>query len=208
MKTLIIASKNQHKIEELQTMLASLDFKIIGVNQFPDYDAPEETGSTFIENAQIKAKAIQKYLSLEKISHLGLSGQEIYILADDSGLECDDLKGAPGIYSSRYAGETATDLANNQKLVKDIQKVLHPTRRARFKCALSLIRPNGSEEAIEGNCEGLIVLTPKGEHGFGYDPLFYVEQYEKTIAELGPEIKNKISHRAKALEKLVKVLEK
>lgn len=199
MNPLYIASKNKHKTEELKAMLASQDFEVHDLNDFAEYISPEETGTTFVENAKIKAQALQNFLVKKGITNA-------YILADDSGLECDDLGGAPGVYSARFAGENATDQDNNKKLITDIQKLPHPTRQARYVCALAFLSPQNESKEIIGTCEGHIVFEPKGQHGFGYDPYFYVPEFEKTMAELSPETKNQISHRAQALQKLLRTL--
>ena len=128
-------------------------------------------------------------------------------LADDSGLEVDALGGRPGVRSARYAGEDATDAENNQKLLEALRDVPDAQRTARFRCAIALVDANGREVAlVEGTCEGRIGREPKGSHGFGYDPLFMPDGFTQTIAELGPETKDQISHRAKAAAKLVPVL--
>lgn len=197
MKTVIVASKNIHKLREIKEILAGVDFEVKGLEEFPDYISPKETGSTFMENAYIKAKALRQYIS---------ASDKVYILADDSGLVCDDLHGQPGVNSARFAGENATDEDNNKKLVEMFQDVTHWSRAARYVCAMVLFHPDGSEMEIEEICKGCIVLVPKGENGFGYDPYFYLEEYNKTMAELPSEEKNKISHRGKALRKLVQEL--
>ena len=132
--------------------------------------------------------------------------KNIFILADDSGLECEDLEGAPGVYSARFAGENATDAQNNQKLIEKLRVITHLTRAARYVCALVVITPDGKQHEIEETCEGLITFEPKGKNGFGYDPYFYLPEYNQTMAELDPQEKNKVSHRGKALKKLLKML--
>jgi XTP/dITP diphosphohydrolase len=198
-KVIYIASGNAHKIEEISAMLIEKDFEVKGLKGLSDYEPPEETGQTFIANARIKALALRDYL-LKK----GMS--DFYVLADDSGLECHDIEMKPGVHSARFAGQNATDEENNQKLVDVLQTVTHLTRDARYVCALLWIKPDGSEEEVVGTCEGNIVFEPKGENGFGYDPYFYLLELNQTMAEITPEHKNKISHRAKALRALLSVV--
>jgi len=201
MKTVYVATKNSHKVREIGEILKPLGLDVRGVEAFTDYQSPAETGESFVSNAHIKAKALYHYLKSREIDN-----GEFSIIADDSGLVCDDLEGAPGIHSARFSSENATDEENNAKLVSEIQKVTHPTRAARYVCALVMIMPNGDEKEIVKTCEGHIVLVPKGSNGFGYDPYFYLEDYEKTMAELDPQEKNKISHRGKALKELLGLL--
>lgn len=201
MQTIYIASGNAHKIQEITAMLKPLGLEVKGLKEFKGYESPEETGSTFIANAHIKADALFQRLQTEGIN--------AFVLADDSGLSCEDLDGAPGVYSARYAGPQATDEQNNEKLVQTFRDNLeHQTRAAKFVCAMVLLDPQGQSKEIEACCSGRIVLSPSGKNGFGYDPYFYLEDLDKTMAELSPEEKNKISHRAKALQVLVKEIEK
>lgn len=205
MKTIVIASKNRHKVREIKEMLAGMDFTVKSLEDFPDYVIPLETGRTFLENAQIKARALRKYVEGKgPVRERGAT----YILADDSGLECADLNGLPGVKSARFAGPNATDEDNNKKLIEMFRGVTHGTRAARYVCAMVLILPDGRESDITETCPGHIVMVPKGKNGFGYDPYFYLEAYNKTMAELEPKEKNRISHRGKALGKLVKALVK
>jgi len=157
-----------------------------------------------MENARIKALALSDYL--KKSSDRQLATSDYFILADDSGLECEDLGGLPGVQSARFAGENATDDQNNQKLIHLFQQQTHLSRAIQYVCAMILILPDGKEIEIEETCQGHIVFVPKGKNGFGYDPYFYLESYDKTMAELSPDEKNKISHRGKALRLLVKEL--
>ena len=200
---LYLATTNKHKTREIAQMLKPLNIEVRDVAKLVGYTAPEETGKTFAENARLKALALKSFLSQ---SH-DLKYEEIAILADDSGLVCDDLKGAPGIHSARFAGEKATDAQNNAKLVSEMQMITHSTRRARYVCALCFIAPDHKHYDLVETCEGLIVLEPKGQSGFGYDPYFYVESYQKTMAELLPAEKNQVSHRGKALKRLERVLQ-
>ncbi|OVE81741.1 non-canonical purine NTP pyrophosphatase, RdgB/HAM1 family [bacterium K02(2017)] len=204
MKTLYVASGNAHKIQEIQAILKELVFDIKGLDTIKGYQAPEETGSSFIENARIKADSLK--LFLQKTPPNNFDASTTYIIADDSGLECDDLGGEPGIRSARYAGENATDAQNNQKLIDEYNQNTHLSRGAHFTCALALITPDGIVHEIIEKCNGHITLAAKGDHGFGYDPHFYLEELGKSMAELSQAEKNKISHRGKALRKLMDVL--
>ncbi|QER42140.1 XTP/dITP diphosphatase [Thermodesulfobacterium sp. TA1] len=195
--TLIIATSNLGKVKEITEALKDLKeeigLEIESLKDFPEIPPPEETGKTFLENAMLKAK----YYA-EKTGCL--------CLADDSGLEVDALKGAPGVYSSRYAGEGATDEKNNQKLLQELAEAPFEKRTARFKCVMVLYHPTGKYLVSEGVWEGRIGFEPKGSFGFGYDPLFLVPEYnyQKTAAELPLEEKNRLSHRGKALQNLKK----
>ena len=190
MRTLLIASTNQGKIKEINTYFQKLNFNIKGLDDFPQIGDIEEDGNSFKENALKKARVSSKTTGL-------------LTLADDSGLVVDYLDGAPGIYSARYAGEDVSDKENNNKLLKELKGVSKEERTAYFKCVMALVFPDKNKEyTFEGICSGLITKEPRGKHGFGYDPLFFVPEYEKTMAQLSPEIKNQISHRAKALKKV------
>ncbi|MBF0104743.1 MAG: non-canonical purine NTP pyrophosphatase, partial [Deltaproteobacteria bacterium] len=160
---------------------------------------------TFIENARIKAVSLKNYLLNKQPS--GVAMDETYIVADDSGLECEDLDGQPGVQSARFAGEHATDAENNAKLVSMFAVTTHLTRAAQYVCALVLLFPDGSSKEIIETCQGFITLSPQGDGGFGYDPHFYLDRYNKTMAELPLDEKNKISHRGKAIRKLVRILQ-
>ena len=193
---LVLATRNKGKIAEIKEILADFQaIELLSLADFPDLPKIEETGTTFEENAILKAKTIAK-----------LTGY--LTLADDSGLTVEYLNGAPGVYSARYAGENATDAENNAKLLKALAGVPWEKREAAFVCVIALCWPQGECYTCEGRCEGIIALEPKGNYGFGYDPLFYVPAYGKTMAELEPEIKNQISHRAMALKALIPLLEK
>ena len=193
---LVLATRNKGKIAEIKEILADFQaIELLSLADFPDLPKIEETGTTFKENAILKAKTIAK-----------LTGY--LTLADDSGLTVEYLNGAPCVYSARYAGENATDAENNAKLLKALAGVPWEKRKAAFVCVIALCWPQGECYTCEGRCEGIIALEPKGNYGFGYDPLFYVPAYGKTMAELGPEIKNQISHRAMALKGLKPLLEK
>ncbi|MCD6319988.1 MAG: XTP/dITP diphosphatase [Candidatus Desulfofervidaceae bacterium] len=193
---LVLATKNKGKIVEIVEIIADLpQIEVLSIADFPELPPIEETGKNFKENAILKAKTVARF-----------TGH--WTLADDSGLTVAYLNGAPGIYSARYAGENATDEENNAKLLAVLKDVPMEKRQAAFVCVMALCSPGGECYTCEGRCEGLIALAPKGSHGFGYDPLFYVPAYGKTMAELGPEVKNKISHRAAALKQLKPLLQK
>lgn len=193
---LVLATKNKGKIAEIVKIIADLpQIEILSLMDFPEIPPIAETGKTFTENAMLKAKTVARF-----------TGH--WALADDSGLTVAYLKGAPGVYSARYAGENATDAENNTKLLAALKGVPMEKRQAAFVCVMALCNPEGACYICEGRCEGAIALAPKGTHGFGYDPIFYVPSYNKTMAELGPEVKNKISHRAAALQQLKPLLQR
>ncbi|WP_027409509.1 XTP/dITP diphosphatase [Anoxybacteroides tepidamans] len=191
MKEVIIATKNAGKAKEFQALLGKRGVEIKTLLDFPDCPDIEETGSTFAENARLKAETIA-------------SNFQRAVIADDSGLSVDALNGKPGVYSARYAGEEKNDQANIAKVLKEMEGIPFEKRTARFHCALAVAIPGKPTMVVEGTCEGYITDAPKGENGFGYDPIFFVPQKEKTMAELTKEEKNKISHRADALAKLDK----
>ncbi len=193
LKKIVIASKNQGKIVEFKKILEPLGYQVYSSKDFPEIGEIEETGSTFRENALIKAKYVA-----EKTGMIAL--------ADDSGLEVEALGGAPGVYSARYAGVNASDEDNNNKILFQLQNIEEGERKGRYVSALALYDPEKKEaEIVEGTCDGIILEEKKGTGGFGYDPLFYLPGLGKTFAEIPLEIKNKISHRGKALEKLKKI---
>lgn len=190
MKTFILASKNKHKAEEIKQILGE-GFDVITQTEAGagDIDVVED-GETFEANAIKKAETIMR-----------ATGKTV--IADDSGLCVDFLGGAPGVYTARYAGESATDEENIQKLLGALDGVMLNERSARFVCAIAVAEPGCETITFRGECEGLIDLMPHGDGGFGYDPIFYVTQYGCTMGELEPHIKNAISHRSAALRKFV-----
>ena len=198
---LVVATNNPHKVREITIILRGLpsseakgqNCEILSLKDFPGAPIVIEDGDTFEENAVKKASIIAR--------HTGL-----LTLADDSGLEVDALDGEPGVRSARFAGENATDEDRNRKLLNLLKDVPESKRSARFKCAMALSNPQGDTDVVLGVCEGSIAFEPRGDTGFGYDPVFLVPGYGKTFAELGPDIKNSISHRAIALEKIKKSL--
>ncbi|WP_258360201.1 XTP/dITP diphosphatase [Moorella sulfitireducens (nom. illeg.)] len=193
MSKLVVATQNEGKAREFRELLRGLDIAVASLKDFPGVTLPEETGTTFTANALLKARKVAENTGLPA-------------LADDSGLEVDFLKGAPGIYSARFAGMPSDDRLNNIKLLQLLAGVPWEKRTARFRCALALVIPNGDIYLAEGTLEGIIAYEPRGNSGFGYDPLVYLPEYGKTVAELGEEIKNNISHRARAVKNLWPVL--
>lgn len=191
---LIAATKNKGKLEEIAQLLEQFPCDVVSMAEAGIEVNIEENGSTFEENALIKAKSVWKVI-----------GETV--IADDSGLEVDYLNGAPGIYSARYAGEGATDADRNSKLLDALEGVPSDKRTARFVCALAVVFPDGSDLMVRGTCEGYIAFEPAGSNGFGYDPLFYVPEYGMTIAQMNADIKNSISHRGNALRKMAAELE-
>ncbi len=191
MQDIVLATNNAGKVVEFQELLVNLSWRIIPQ---PTFGLPsvEETGFTFVENALIKARYAAE--------HTGLPA-----LADDSGLVVDALHGAPGIYSARYAGENATAAQHIAKLLHELKHVTEKKRTARFHCALVYVTYPADPTPViaQGSWEGRILNTPQGIHGFGYDPVFFDEKYQCSAAELSKEIKNKISHRGQALNKLL-----
>lgn len=194
MKKFIVATKNKGKIKEIGEILSGFPFVVISMEEAGITEDIEEHGSTFEENALIKASEVFK-----------LTGE--IVMADDSGLEVDYLNGAPGIYSSRFAGENASDEDRNNKLLSMLKDVPFEKRKARFVCAIALILPDGRHFSIRENFEGYIGLKPEGTNGFGYDPLFYLPEYNMTAAQLQSKQKHEISHRGKALRKMVEILD-
>jgi XTP/dITP diphosphohydrolase len=193
-RRVIVATSNAGKLAEIRSALAHTGWVFVTIDEVGGWDTPDETGSTFIDNARIKAKAA-----------VDLYGG--VALADDSGLEVDALDGAPGVYSSRYSGEGATDASNNQKLLRELETVAPDERNARFRCVVVLYAEDGAEVTADGTCEGHIGLEPRGEGGFGYDPLFMPDATPgRTMAELGMAEKNAISHRGQALKALAEAL--
>ena len=181
---LVLATTNKNKVKEFQEMVGDFPVEIRSIADFGTIPECIEDGETFDDNAYKKALHTAKILGLPAI-------------ADDSGLEVEALNGAPGVYSARYAGENATDADNCEKLLKEMQGVSN--RKAAFKCVLSIAVPSGPALTYEGSCEGTILEEKRGESGFGYDPLFYFEEFGKTFAECNSEEKNKVSHRGRAL---------
>jgi XTP/dITP diphosphohydrolase len=187
MLELCVGTANRGKQRELVELLADWPCRLTLPQDLGlDLDV-EETGRTFAENAAQKALAYAEAAGMPT-------------LADDSGLEVDALGGAPGVYSARYAGPGASDEDRYRKLLAALAETPPERRTARFRCAVAIARPEGQVEIAEGKCEGTITFGPRGEHGFGYDPVFYVPAFDRTMAELPAETKNRVSHRARALQ--------
>lgn len=185
---LLVATGNQGKLKEIREILS--DIEVLGLSDVGIECDVEETGTTFAENAYIKAFEISKRTGLP-------------VLADDSGLEVDALGGRPGVYSARFAGEHATDDENVNKLLAELKDVPKDKRGARFACAMCLIFPDGRKiETFGTSCPGIIIDSKRGENGFGYDPVFFAPEYGKTFSEMTMEEKNKVSHRKAALAAL------
>lgn len=183
---LVLATRNRGKVRELGELVSPFGYEVVSLDHYPGVPEIIEDGTTFKENAVKKATTVAR-----------LTGQ--LALADDSGLEVDYLGGAPGVYSARFAGEGHDDRANNEKLLRLLEGVPPEKRTARFRCVVAVATPQGQVFTAEGSCEGIIAVEPRGEGGFGYDPLFYLPGYGKTFAQLDPAEKNRISHRARAL---------
>ncbi len=195
-KTLIVSSDNSHKITEIKNILKELPITVLSKTEAGCGDIEViEDGDTLEENATKKALEIAKKANF-------------IVIADDTGLFVDKLNGEPGVYSARYSGDNATYESNNKKLLENLEGAPLEERTAKFKTVIAIVLEDKRMKLASGECKGKIGFEPKGENGFGYDPLFIVDGYEKTFAELGEEIKNTISHRANALENLKEELKK
>ncbi|MCY9175408.1 XTP/dITP diphosphatase [Bacillus inaquosorum] len=194
MKEAIIATHNPGKVKEFKEILEPKGYDVKSLAEIGFTEEIEETGHTFEENAILKAEAVTR--AVNKM-----------VIADDSGLSIDNLGGRPGVYSARYAGEQKDDQANIDKVLSELKGIEKEQRTARFRCALAVSIPGEETKTVEGHVEGYIAEEPRGEYGFGYDPIFIVKDKDKTMAELTSDEKNKISHRADALKKLSKLLE-
>lgn len=184
---LLVATHNKGKKAEYAELFRGLDLELNTLSELGIVHDVEENGDTYQENALLKAR-----------SYALLSG--LLTLADDSGLEVDALGGAPGVRTARYAGEGATDRERYMLLLRNLEHVPDTQRTARFRCVIALCWPDGRESVVEGTCEGTITHAPRGEYGFGYDPIFFLPDHGCTMAELSPETKNRISHRARAAQ--------
>jgi len=191
----VVATFNPGKAREIAELLSGLSIEIVSLADYPSIPEPEEHGSSFAENAAIKARH-----ACERTGEVAL--------ADDSGLEVDALGGRPGINSSRFAGPNAADAQRNALLLDMLSDTPDEQRTARFRCVAALATPAGEIQIFEGACEGYIVREPRGENGFGYDPIFYLPEFGKTMAELPPDVKNRISHRGQAISAATAALEK
>ncbi|GLO66767.1 MULTISPECIES: XTP/dITP diphosphatase [Oceanobacillus] len=194
MKKIIVATKNKGKAKEFKEFFASFDIQAISLLDLPESIPDiEETGTTFEENAALKAEQISERFNTA-------------VIADDSGLIIDALNGRPGLFSARYAGEPTNDQANIDKVLQEMQDVPDQDRHARFICVLAIAQPGEETTFNTGYCEGYIHRNQKGDHGFGYDPIFIPKGYDVTMAELDPDKKNQISHRKNAIDQLEKWL--
>jgi XTP/dITP diphosphohydrolase len=187
---LVVATRNSHKTREIRGMIGDR-FEVVDATEFPDFPEIEETGETFLENATLKAEGISRCVAG-------------WVLSDDSGLEVDALGGAPGVWSSSYGGEEGHHGKNNQRLMEEMEGV--DDRGARFRCTMVLARDGVARAHFSGTVEGAIASGPSGGMGFGYDPLFIPAGYNRTFAELGDEVKGRLSHRARALAQAVEFL--
>ena len=209
MITLLIATRNRHKVEEIRAVLGN-NFRYLTLDALPDAPSVVEDAGTFAGNAGKKARELAHWLH---IANPLSKADRTFVLADDSGLEVDALGGAPGVHSARFAAldsgkpGNSTDTDNNAKLLRLLAKVPMGKRTARFRCVLALVRDKeGWPELFDGVCDGRIELAPHGANGFGYDPLFVPDEFRETFGELGDAEKNKLSHRARALEKMKQAL--
>lgn len=192
-KRLVVASRNKKKIEEIKSIMEEAGYLPVSVEEVCEATDVVEDGDTFEENSFKKAFEVMK--ACGEVS-----------LADDSGLEVDVLNGQPGVFSARFSGEGATDEKNNAKLLEMMKHIPAGERQARFVCAVTVAFPDYSYFTVRGECRGEILFEPRGEFGFGYDPLFYLPEHRKTFAELDSKIKNSVSHRAEALAKAKEML--
>ncbi|WP_096202769.1 XTP/dITP diphosphatase [Bacillus sp. FJAT-45350] len=188
-KEIIIATKNKGKVREFEALFSEKGITIQSLLDYPDVPDVIEDGETFAENAAKKAETIAKHF-------------QKMVISDDSGLIVDALDGRPGVYSARYAGIEKDDEKNYQKVLEELSGVPTERRTARFHCSLAVASPNKETVIVDGTCEGIITETPVGENGFGYDPIMYISELNKTMAQLSQEEKNQISHRKAALKKL------
>lgn len=195
MKEIIIATKNPGKAKEFIEIFGPYGFEVKTLLDYPDAPDVEETGTTFVENAILKAEAISNLFSKT-------------VIADDSGLSIDALEGRPGVYSARYAGLDKDDQANIDKVLAELRGVPTEKRTARFHCTLALKAPGQDPVTFDGTCEGVILSEQRGNNGFGYDPIFFVPEMDKTMAEMSGEEKHRISHRGNAIRLLRKWIEK
>jgi XTP/dITP diphosphohydrolase len=188
-RRLLVSTRNAHKVAEIREILGS-DFEVLDLSAIHGVGKVEESGATFEDNATLKALAVSGFF-------------DGWVIADDSGLEVDALGGAPGVWSARFSGEGATDALNRALLLEKLDGVRGRERSARFRCAIVLARDSRKLASFSGSVEGVIIHQEKGSGGFGYDPLFVPDGYCETFAELGAEVKNALSHRARALEGLL-----
>lgn len=189
MKKILIGTTNEGKVNDFKQLLENEQIQVLSLRDLDNAIDVEETGTTFAENAILKAETLSRYYNQ-------------IVIADDSGLEIEALNGKPGVYSARYAGEHKSDEDNINKVLSEMEGIPFHNRKAAFVCVLALAVPGQETKIFEGKCDGYITEKPKGNNGFGYDPIFYVPEKEKTMAELSLEEKNELSHRKRAIDKL------
>ena len=194
-RRIVFATGNKDKMKEIRQILADLGMEIVSMKEAGVDIEIVEDGMSFEENAEIKARAVSRVLTSD------------IVLADDSGLEIDYLDKAPGIYSARFAGDDTSYDIKNRIFLDRLEGVPDEERTARFVCAVAAVFPDGTSETVRETIEGRIAHEPAGENGFGYDPIFYVPEYECTTAEMSAELKNELSHRGKALRSMRRILE-
>lgn len=192
--TLVIATGNRGKYSEIAALLQGLDALLVPLDRVGLVEVPPESGESFQENARFKAEFVAR-----AVGRLAL--------ADDSGLEVDALGGQPGVMSARFGGPGKTDADRNRLLLSKLEGIPPERRTARFRCVVAIADPNGLVSVVDGACEGRITLEPRGDYGFGYDPIFEVPSLGRTLAEIGSDVKNRLSHRAKAIAKARTILE-
>jgi len=192
--TLVIATGNRGKYSEIAALLQGLDALLVPLDRVGLVEVPPESGESFQENARFKAEFVAR-----AVGRLAL--------ADDSGLEVDALGGQPGVMSARFGGPGKTDADRNRLLLSKLEGIPPERRTARFRCVVAIADPNGLVSVVDGACEGRITLEPRGDYGFGYDPIFEVPSLGRTLAEVGSDVKNRLSHRAKAIAKARTILE-
>ena len=195
MRELIVATKNQGKLREIRELLKGLPLKVTSLADYPSSPEIIEDGKTFADNAIKKAVTIGCFTNK-------------LVMGEDSGLEVKALGNRPGVYSARFSGAQATDQSNNQKLIASLKGIPTSKRGARYRCFAAICDGEKLIGVVDGSCSGMITTEARGQNGFGYDPFFLIKRYQKTFGELPPEVKAKISHRARALKKLRKLLEK
>lgn len=209
MKDIIFATGNEGKMKEIRQILSGLGVQVLSMKEAGIEADVEENGTTFEENALIKAKGVLDWCRENGIPGCpGRSAADFVVLADDSGLEVDRLNKEPGVYSARYMGYDTSYREKNANIIARLEGVEKQDRTARFVCAIAAAFPDGSTEVVHGTIEGYIGWEERGENGFGYDPIFYLYENDRSTAELPPEEKNRISHRGKALCRIREKLEK